>query len=406
MPQLNFYFTSQISDSAVGILGRALRNWRQLKNTKQIASVDAQENINTTTQPPTPKSADGKELKKATKLAKLALDFSRKRGKTVRADTEKSPFILRNQTGVCICFSGRGAAKTSVGDGSEAQFEMTPFHYEVDKEKVETNESRFARYDGHFPTLDIVLKFEGDAASQMGKNIFAEPIGNLQTDKVGRSMHRVFIWQEDGGCVVSTHIDLAWTVELEENRRILTLSSATFVNIHGCGPAIEVGARLSKSEGSTNPIISVGYSRHGSFCLPVWVESCFCNVAVFIRPVTNVGERSNGKSIHEWSSSPVLELLDTEPSVDQEVSFASNTGAIEVHYKWVTKIDSLGGVHCGLRDTTCEGPHQQVWMQCTYTEECVQNTALDSVLDNSQGGSSYVKVVTVWPSISIRNMLP
>ena len=305
---------------------------------------------------------------------------------------------------MCISFSGRGAAKTSVGDGSDAQFEMTPFHKGVDKETGDTNGSRFARYDGHFPTLDIVLKFEGNAASQMGKNIFAEPIGNLQTDKVGRSMHRVFIWQEDGDCVVSTHIHLAWTVELEENRRVLTLSSATFVNVHGCGPAIEVGARLSKSDGSTNSIISVGYTRHGSFCLPVWVESCFCNVAVFIRPVVNVGEGStNGKSIHEWSSSPVLELLETETSDDQEVSFASNTGAIDVHYKWVTKIDSLGGVHCGLRDTTSEGPHQQVWMHCTYTEE---NATLDAVLDNCQGGSSCVKVVTVWPSISIRNMLP
>lgn len=391
----------QISDSAVGILGRALRNWRQFKSAKH----EAQEDLNPKNQPSLPKSTDGKELKKATKLAKLALDFSRKRGKAVHADTEKSPFVLRNQTGVCISFSGSGVTKTSVGDGSEAQFEMTHFHHEVDQQANNMNESRLARYDGHFPTLDIVLGFEGVAASHIGTNIFAEPIGNLQTDKVGRNMQRVFVWQERGDSVVSSHVDLVWTVELEENRRILTLSSATGVNVYGCGPDIEVGTRLSKSDGSTNPIISVGHTKDGSFCLPVWVESCFCNVAVFIRPVANCGTDANRESFHQWSSSPVLELFETETFDDQEVSFASNTGAIEVHYKWVTKTTSLGGVHCALGGIIDERLHQPVWMQCTYTEECLQNHASDAVLDNFGVGSN-AKTVTVWPSISIRNMLP
>ena len=221
---------SQISDSAVGILCRALRNWRQLKDTKQIASVEAQVSPKPTL-PKKSKSTDGKELKKATKLAKFALDFSRQRGKAVRDDIEKSPFILRNQTGVWISFSGKGVTKTYVRDRSETQFEMTPFQYELDEKTNVMNESRFARYDGHFPTLDIQLNFEGDETSQMETNISAEPIGNLQTDKVGRSMQRVLVWRKRGDCVVSSHIDLAWTVELEENRRILTLSSSTYVNI-------------------------------------------------------------------------------------------------------------------------------------------------------------------------------
>ncbi len=353
------------------------------------------------------KSTDGKELKKATKLAKFALDFSRQRGKAVRDDIEKSPFILRNQTGVCISFSGKGVTKTCVRDRSETQFEMTPFQYELDEKTNVMNESRFARYDGHFPTLDIQLNFEGDETSQMETNISAEPIGSLQTDKVGRSMQRVLVWRKRGDCVVSSHIDLAWTVELEENRRILTLSSSTYVNIFGCGPDIEVGARVMKNEGSTDPIVSLGCTRNGSFCLPVWAESCFCNVAVFIRPVSNVGTVSNGTSNHDWSSSPILELVENETSDDQEVSFASNTGAIEVHYKWTTKIDSLGGVLCALGESTSpESPLQQVWMQCTYTEECIQNTASDSALDLFEGGSPHIKIVTVWPSISIRNMLP
>ncbi len=362
--------------------------------------------MNPVIQPTLTKSTDGKELKKATKLAKLALDFSRKREKAIHADTEKSPFVLRNQTGLCISFSGLGVTKTSVGDGSEAQFEMTPFHHEVDQKAKIMNESRFARYDGHFPTLDIVLKFEGVAASLIGTNIFAEPIGNLQTDKVGRTVQRVFVWQERGDSVISSHVDLVWTVELEENRRILTLSSATFVNVYGCGPDIEVGVRLSESEGSSNPIISVGCTKNGSFCLPVWTESCFCNVAVFIRPIANIGADTNGESIHEWSSSPVLELRETEASVNQEVSFASNAGAVEVHYKWLTKIGSLGGVHCALEDVIYTSLHQPVWMQCTYTEECIRNNSLDAVLDNYDGGGSCAKTLTVWPSISIRNMLP
>ena len=392
----------QISDSAVGILGRALRNWRQFKSAKQIAMLDAPEDVNVVSgQPALPKSKDGRELKKATKLAKLALELSRKRGKVANADTEKSPFVLRNQTGLCISFSGRGVRTTSVGDGSEAQFEMTPFNQEVDQN---LNESRFTRYDGRFPTLDIQLGFESIAVSHVGTNVFAGRVDSLPTDKVGRSMQRVFLWEE-GGVVVSTHVDLVWTVELEENRRILTLSSATGVNVYGCGPDIEVGVRLWK-KGRSTAIHSVGCTNNGCLFLPVWAEACFCNVAVFIRPVSKIGAGTDVESIHEWSSSPVLELLESENSDDQEVSYASNSSAIEVHYKWVTKMDTLGGgVHCALGDNNCEKLYQSVWMHCTYTEEYIEN-ALDIVLDGFGEVNSHVKTVTVWPSISIRNMLP
>lgn len=349
-------------------------------------------------------SNNGLELKKATKLAKLALDFSRKRGKVVHADTDKSPFILRNQTGLCITFSGRGLTKTCVGDGSEVKFEMTPYHHEVGQNLNNINESRFSRYDGRFPKLDIELDLK--AATHIGANIFAEPIKSLPTDKVGRSMQRAFVWQERGDSVVSTHVDLMWTVELEENRRMLTLSSAVGVHMYGCGPDIEVGVRLNNG-GSTN-IHSVGCTSIGSiYYLPVWVESCFCNVSVFIRPVTNIGADSyRMKSTHEWSSYPVLELFETETSVNQEVYFASNTDSIEVHYEWVTNVDSLGGVHCALGMIDHESLHQPVWMQCTYSKEFLRSNVLDVILGTFGEVGSFVKIVTMWPSISIRNMLP
>lgn len=364
-----------------------------------MISLNASGDLNATNQPALPKSKDGRELKKATKLAKLALELSRKRGKVVQSNlTENSPFVLRNQTGLCISFSGNGVATTSVGDGSETQFEMTPYHQEVDQSQ---SESRFTRYDGRFPALDIQLGFDGIAESHIvGTRLYAEKIEGLPTDKVGRTMQRVFFWEE-GGVAVSTHIDLVWTVELEENRRILTLSSSTGINVYGCGPNIEVGVRLSKSGDSTN-IHSVGCTQNGCMILPVWAEACFCSVAVFIRPVG-----ASGASVHEWSSSPVLELLKNETSVDQdqEVSFASNTGAIEVHYKWVTKMDSLGGVECALGNNQYQSLHRPVWLQCTYTEERIEN-ALDIVLDGFHRIGSCIKTVTVWPSISIRNMLP
>ena len=365
-----------------------------------MTALEVKEESAPQTQPTTPKSTDGKELKKATRLAKLALDFSRKRGKTVHTNTEKSPFVFRNQTGICISFSGKGVTKTSVKYGDEAQFEMTPFHHDDDQNTREMNDSRFTRYDGHFPTLDVVLNFEGSRASHARKHSFAEPIGNLLTDRVSRSLQRVFIWQQCDDSILSSHIDLVWSVELEENRKILTLSSATYINIHGCGPDIEVGARILESEGTINPIIFLGRTKCGSFCLPVWAESCFCKVAIFIRPVAINGS----ESIHEWSSSPVLELVETGSSDDQEVSYASRTGAIEVQNNWVTSVDTSGGVHCNLRDETSESLQQQVWLQCTYNEEAIENNSLDALLDNFQGGSC--KTVTIWPSISIRNMLP
>mmetsp|Transcript_5233 Transcript_5233/g.11858 ORF Transcript_5233/g.11858 Transcript_5233/m.11858 type:complete len:2963 (-) Transcript_5233:1016-9904(-) len=412
-----------VSDSAADILSKAAMNWRQWKSTKTQTSG---ENGTPMSPPATPKQAtspgfgnkrgnpstsSAADLKKATKLAKLALDFSRKRGKTAHMDTSKrAPFIFRNRSGLRISFSARGFATSVIKNGRDAQFQLNTVNdvENIDGSK-DTKRQRFRKYDGQFPTVDIELGFDNlgvisAMADEAGLDVFADPITDLPTDKVGCTVRSVRLWKKNLDSLVSQHINVVWTVELEENRRVLTLSSATDVKVFGCGRAFEVGVRFSnkEDENSSDEITTIGTTaKNNTFHLPVWVESCFCQIDVFIRPSTEPMDTGRETSIYSWSTFPVLCLKEDRWNAD----------AIEVHYNWVTEmaLTLLGGVSCPVNKSEEQNAYHPVWLACTYSKDLVKNDRSDNTLSQYeylQKNESSTTTVTIWSAVTIRNMLP
>lgn len=404
-------------------MSKAAINWKKFKTSK------AQPPANPTS-PGTPmlaaspvfggtrttsSTSSAADLKKATKLAKLALDFSRKRGKVGHADTTDSPFILRNHSGLTISLSSHGVAATVVRDGREAQFQMNPSpvsDIDSSQRSFRQNETRLKKYDGHFPTVDIELQLdsigrESGIIDEACKDVFADPITNLPTEKVGETVRSVKLWKKDSHTLVSQHINVVWSVQLEENRRVLTVSSATVVKVFGCGSAIDIGVRLCRTEGeSADKIISIGNtSRSNVFSLPLWVESTFCQTEVFVRPSTqSAAKETSDTSIYKWSTFPILSLKDE----------CWNADATEEHYCWVTDTttQTLGGVSCPLNASQVQSSYHPVWLQCTTSsKDLSEKNKLDRIKESLSNPStvenaSLTTTVTIWSAITIRNMLP
>ena len=383
-------------------------NWRQWKSPNpQVRGT----NGNQMSPPPTPKqaqlspvfgtnqrSSSASDLKKATKLARLALDFSRKRGKAAHTDISKcAPFIFRNRSGMKVNCSGNRITATAVENACDAQLKMSPVNNEVDNVNSSgkfqhQNDRRLRKYDGEFPTIDIELDFGATLAttdtlsSETCRSVFADLITDLPTGRVEEHHRSVRVWKKNKDGLISQYLDLVWSVELEENRRVLTLSSATNVKVFGCGPAIEIGICLSNKYDQCNPgaIATIGTTeKNGKFNLPLWVESCFCQVDVFIRPFTPMVETEGESNVYSWSTFPVLSKLPDQ----------CNAESTEVKFNWTTEIpDTLGGVSCPLSGQAerTEAFHP-VWLECSYSKDMKNERKRD---------------VSIWSAVTIRNMLP
>ena len=399
-----------MSDSAVNILSKAAMNWRQSPQSQASGANNTSLGPLTPVTPQKAKESplfgikqgisspsSAADLRKATKLAKVALNFTRKRGNTAHPDiSNPSPFIFRNRSGLSNRFSARGIAATAISDGHDAQFQMNPINNDteiIDKSdsSQRQGDTRLRKYDGHFPTVDITLEFDIvgtiGAEDMVGWDVSADPITGLPTDRVGRIIRSVRIWKKKKNLdtpPVSQWINIAWSVQLEENRRVLTLSSATNVIVFGCGPAVEVGVRLSSEENrsDSNEITVVGTTaKNNELYLPLWVEACFCQIDVFVRPSTL-------STVYEWSTFPVLCLKEAQWNSDADV-----------HYDWVAEALSTGGVTCPLTHNMEDiSTYHPVWLQCTFSDDLLEKDFSLSAVSTT--------TVTIWSAMTIRNMLP
>ena len=269
----------------------------------------------------------------------------------------------------------------------------------------------FRKYDGQFPTVDIELDFGIVQTMRGSHDVFADPITGLPTGKVGNTMRTVNIWKNNGPkCTrVSQQINVIWSVKLEEGRRVMTLHSATNINIFGCGDAFEIGVHIASKKderfSGEKEITTIGITKE-CFFLPLWVESCFCEIDVFVRPsIRTMASMENDKkqNIYSWSTFPVLCLKENHWNAD----------AIEVNYSWVTNdmASTLGGVSCPLALTSYEQHgHHPVWLQCTYSKgnkklDIPEPTTITNSQDTKTNDASTTSV-TIWSAITIRNMLP
>ena len=351
-----------VSDSAVHLLSKSAKRWRERKNAKPQPVGEAGISTNTAL-PHSPICCSSKagsqtassstDLKKATKLAKMALIFSRKHGKVHKEN--KSPFLFRNSTGVTLSFTVCGAIETFiVGEGQETKFHMN---------------ASIKKYDGRFPVIDIQLDLSE-------RDLFSDPITGLSTDRVGSSMRGVYVWKrKEVVTQVSQKMSLIWTVELSEGRRVMTLHSATSICAFGCGLEFDIGFRLARDDDFTNEtvITKIGIAtRSKTFHLPLWLEACFCQVDIFLRPSTR--RVDNEDHIYNWSNFPMLSLKENYWNAD----------ATEVVYNWTAQ----EGVSCSLNPNIDPHRYDPIWLQFTK--------------DNDKDAL----IMTIWSAITVRNMLP
>lgn len=339
-----------------------------------------------------PSTSSAADLKRATKLARAMLNFSRKRGKVAHTD-KSSPFIFRNRSGLKISFSARGIASTVVGDGSDEQFKMD------NAEGLDGSENRSRRYEGQFPTVNIKLDFASlreycAVAFETCRGVSADTIVDLPTDKMGQTVRSVRVWKEtptSEPSIISQRINVVWTVKLEDNRRVLTLSSAANVTLFGCAPAVEVGVRISSH--SSEEVERIGSTtENGVYHVPLWVQCSFCQVDVFIRPPAKSTTNGRDLAVYKWSTFPVFSRAEDQWNAD----------ATEVHYIWTAEMaKTLCGIRCDVASDE-KSIYYPVWMQCAYSEEVLGE------MNHNGSGTNAISTTTVAISsaMTIRNMLP
>ena len=452
----------------------------------------------------------------AQKAAQVALQFARKRGaSTQKQGNWAKPFILRNQTGVSIAFvqqTDKGHKLHAKDEKPTENFEETMFSYKK-KEEKETiynasfqdydpscicevkngceavfdlnivycsdsnfNESknsdqtqaskgrkRIRDYDGHFPHLSVALHPSIGAL---------KPLTDLSVVKVGRTLRKLNVTNFDSNnnrVNVSNNfvefLTLVWTVELEKNRRILTLSSTVSISSSGCGMPVEVGYRHDYSPSDKNDkfvsndsslaseaslqkqtirrgIISLGVAKPGnSFYLPIWL--CVRGrTIIYIRPLganeknkyeykyddQNEGEDEDKDeddetgSFYQWSVDGILEFTDGRNIVKEvkENKKFWKWRQIKSEYDSRNKMN-LSKVSCNPSGMEASQYLQPAIFFCTGITERKKDSSLSAQYmkdnngvkrskmissDNDSIDENEILCVTVGSSLSLRNLLP
>jgi len=336
------------------------------------------------------KSLPSKQLSNsdgAKKAAQAALLFAKKRGaQTQKKGNWAKPFVLRNKTGVSIAFVQQTQNKgennmnkanvphetlksrekykilftgydlssvQEISNESEALFNMDLLYDKkissssvVDSSSSEIKSSggkRVRSYEGQFPYLSVALD-----PSLGTKHILKD----LPVVKVGQTVRRLFTECNDTQESRNSKrkLIMVWTVELENNRRILTLSSAVSVSSQGCGSPIEIGYdskcwqnhnHVTMKHNSSNGIVPLGIAKpHFPYYLPLWL--CVDRqITIYIRPKgmmkgnkyfenaksskTLDHDKHSVENFFSWSKEGILEF-----SCDTNESKSS----IEREWKW------------------------------------------------------------------------
>lgn len=280
----------------------------------------------------------------AKKAAQGALIFAQKRGaETSKKSDSAKPFIFRNRTGISIAFVQQGRGLRSRGysgrnrreSGERSSFTATIGEYDgleeyghesiteladqedakfsmdlIDENFEDINRRRSTRlfankirsYEGRYPDLMVAI--------QAVAGILVEPITNLQVLKVGSSIRHLTVKEDNSSYAgldsTRNSIQVVWSVEIEDNRRILTLSTAVRVVSAGISMPIEVGFRHDRNDDnagrtSENSVNSIGIARSDCpFYMPLWLALKLEPVSIYVRPA------SGGTFEQSWSDSSVL----------------------------------------------------------------------------------------------------
>lgn len=372
----------------------------------------------------------------AQRAAQAALVFAKKRGaeRSKKSDSAK-PFVFRNRTGVSIAFVAQQCGHmherdhkvrhasdlTAVGeyqgldtydsshiqelaDKEDARFSLDV----VDGRKTTAasspataTKSKLRNYEGRFPSLTVAI--------QAVSGITIQPLTDLQVFKFGSTVRHLLVRKElnDDGAASNSAIDysipVVWKVEIEDNRRVLTLSTAIRVVTTAFSTEMEIGIQfihfdepIEKSMISASGVSGIGTIRQDSpFYLPLWVALKLEPVNVFVRPKA----AESSLRTYYWGDSSILRF---GPLVDDRGRAST--------WVWEEAFEELDYIRC---DPTGEDGSPPCWL-AVFSGSLPEGDTTDSggLRRISSVGSHFeeehreVISVTIDSSVTLRNLLP
>ena len=378
----------------------------------------------------------------AKKAAQGALIFAQRRGaETSKKSDSATPFIFRNRTGISIAFVQQGRnrrshasagrtlreagdnsnlaatigeydgleeygqdAITELADREDAKFNMNLINEQRESTRKSTNKVR--TYEGRYPDLTVAI--------QAVAGVVVEPITNLQVLKVGSTIRHLKVTRDDGSRtgLDTTHnsIQVVWNVEIEDNRRILTLSTAVRVVSAGLNMPVEIGFQNdgnndSLDSSSESGISAIGIARcDRPFYMPLWLALRLEPVSIYVRPA-NVGGNENS-----WSESSVLHygLAGEGQTTPVGIRNSITTG----RWTWEETFSGLRYLCCHAdMDGRCP-----IWFSVfgssTTRSEAIRDTrsgykqASEGLRQQNEFDECEVLSITLDSGLTVRNMLP
>lgn len=390
----------------------------------------------------------------AKKAAQGALIFAQKRGaETSKKSDSAKPFIFRNRTGISIAFvqqgcglrcrgRGRGYSWKARETGESSSFTATVGEYDgleeyeqqsitelADQEDAKFNmdimdesfgddmgrrrsirhfTNKVRSYEGRYPDLMVAI--------QAVAGVLVEPITNLQVFKVGSTIRHLTVKKDNGSYVGSdstrNSIQVVWNVEIEDNRRIITLSTA--VRVVSTGMPLEIGVRRDGDgkkdiayRSSDNLTTSIGIARSECpYYMPLWLALKLEPVSIYVRPAFAATKD------HSWSESSVLHFglfIEERMNSDNRGSKISVTGK----WTWEETISDLRYIRC----TSETGGRNPIWFSVFGTSSShrpetnfvthSRDEAKEEVRGQRNEFESYeVLSITLDSGLTVRNMLP
>lgn len=357
----------------------------------------------------------GDESTHAQSAAQAALIFARRRGAESQKSQDSKPFIFRNHTGMTISFlpevqgakeierSGnfvpnlahkqqpaRGLGITTIQDGKEANFDLDTTENYKSLNSSHGNTNKVRSYDGQFPLLSVTFHTET-------KGVFVEILQHMSVVRIGETMKSLRVkTPECQDEFNEASILVVWSVALENNRRIITLSSAVRVTSPRCGVPIEVGVKYmgEKMEGLTpnhHEIASVGTSSSSTVCyLPLSLQLNFKTVEVFVRPYST-------STSFNWSNNSILRF---------EKSLTTSQHKTNALWSW-TLFDHSTSISCEPVSSSHGCSKVYLSYECHYESPSLSTQiSEDFYLDECPEYEYQMKCIDICPVLSLRNVLP
>ncbi len=375
------------------------------------------------------------------RAAQAALVFAEKRGagNSRKVDSAK-PFVLRNRTGVSIAFVQennvlRGNSVSTMSNKKEKNFaavgeyagladydptfihelgdkEDARFSMEIISDRLLANENhsitachpppnKVRNYEGCFPSLTIAI--------QAVSGVSINPLVDLQVYKVGSSVRHLIVRKDIDQTKKGEHDDVeysipvVWKVEIKDNRRVLTLSTAVRVVTTAFSTQMEVGVQSILNhecgEHVRRAVNSIGVVRPDSpFYLPLWLALKLEAVSVFVRPQVDEAARFDWGRSSILRFSPVLSVSDDVRDVESIGTWVWEETFEELDY---VRCDSIGDMASPIWLAVFSGSSSN------SVEQFIGSKTKKTVSSmNFEEEHHEVISVTLDSNVTLRNMLP